>query len=366
MTSPRVAPGVLSRQAWQALDAARHIVARSLDDPLPLVLTDGGLSLFELVAPVSDTARDLVERADGGPVVWVGSPDADPGLTDALAQQLAAHDDPPELELLIGSWDEPGSRLLDAVSVMDRLRSPGGCPWDAQQTHESLTPYLIEEAYECVEALESGTWDDRVEELGDVLLQVLFHARVGHEGDEPFDIDDVAASLVDKLIRRHPHVFAGGPADTAEDVRSSWEEIKAEEKPDRAHPLDGIPAGMPDLVRAGKVVSRLTRAGHLSWLQAQLQQTDRAGVAGAVEQDAREPGTLKQNAAEPGAPEPGTPEPGIQEQNPPEPYGVRQTERHASILLGQVIAAQQDGVDAASALRGLLRRIESASRDRAR
>ncbi len=335
VTSPRVAPGVLSRQAWQALDAAGYVLCRSLRDPLPRALADDGLPLSEQCAPVSDTARELLSHADAGPVVWVGSPDADPGLSDALAHQLAAHEDPPELELLIGSWDEPGSRLLDAVSVMDRLRSPGGCPWDAQQTHESLTPYLIEEAYECVEALESGTGDDRVEELGDVLLQVLFHARVGREGDEPFDIDDIAAALVDKLIRRHPHVFAETPAHTAEDVESSWEEIKAQEKPDRAHPLDGIPAGMPDLARAGKVVSRLTRAGCLPWLQAQLEGSGSTGSDGSVEQDAPEP-----SASERGA------------------------EQHGGILLRQVIAAEQEGVDAASALRGLLRQIESASRNR--
>ncbi|CAN5477237.1 nucleoside triphosphate pyrophosphohydrolase [soil metagenome] len=320
VTSPRVAPGLLSRQAWQALDAAQAVWCRSLDDPLALALAENGVALLEHgESSATALATELLRQAHSGAVVWVGSPDADPGLTDALAHPLAADEDPPELEIVVGSWDTPGSRLLDAVAVMDRLRSPGGCPWDAQQTHESLTPYLIEEAYECVEALEVGTLEHRIEELGDVLLQVLFHARVAQESDdESFDVDDVAGVLVDKLIRRHPHVFAGASADTAADVEASWQQIKAEERPGREHPLDGIPAGMPDLARAGKVVSRLTRAGHLPWLR---EQVDHVASGGQGE------------------------------------------DQHAAALLQQVLDADTDGVDAASALRGLLREIESASRD---
>ena len=114
---------------------------------------------------------------------------------------------------------------------MDRLRSPGGCPWDRAQTHTSLVPYLVEEAHEAAEALESGDRDHMVEELGDVLLQVAFHARVAEEDPEaPFDIDDVAAGIVAKLVRRHPHVFAGGSASTPGEVETSWEAIKAAEQ----------------------------------------------------------------------------------------------------------------------------------------
>ncbi|WP_245627347.1 MazG family protein [Kribbia dieselivorans] len=165
-----------------------------------------------------------------------------------------------------------GSALLEAVVVMDRLRSPGGCPWDAQQTHESLRRYLIEEAHEAAEAITTGDRDHLVEELGDVLLQVLFHARIGQEHDAPFDIDDVAGGLVAKLTRRHPHVFADGDASTPAEVEVEWERIKAAEKaaaaarrsvdrPSRPEVLDGIPATLPSLLAAVKVLGRLERRG---------------------------------------------------------------------------------------------------------
>lgn len=155
-----------------------------------------------------------------------------------------------------------GRRVLELVEVMDRLRSPGGCPWDAEQTHASLVPYLIEESYELVEAIESGDLDHVVEELGDVLLQVVFHARVGQEHPEhPFDIDDVAGRIADKLRRRHPHVFADATVDSPAEVSTRWEEIKAAEKPERDGPLAGVPAALPALERAQKVVARLDRAG---------------------------------------------------------------------------------------------------------
>jgi XTP/dITP diphosphohydrolase len=129
---------------------------------------------------------------------------------------------------------------------MDRLRSPGGCPWDAEQTHESLLPYLLEESYEVVDAVRSGDADHLREELGDLLLQVVFHARVAQEGASPFDVDDVARGIVDKLIRRHPHVFSGAIADDAADVADRWEDLKRAEK-GRTSVLDGIPVSQPAL-----------------------------------------------------------------------------------------------------------------------
>ncbi len=151
--------------------------------------------------------------------------------------------------------------LLELVAVMDRLRSPGGCPWDAEQTHQSLARHLLEETYEVLEALDTGDREHLREELGDLLLQVLFHARVAEEhGSDPWGIDEVARGIVDKLVRRHPHVFAGAPAGDAEDVESSWERLKAAEK-QRTSLLDGIPAAMPALARADKVLARVQRAG---------------------------------------------------------------------------------------------------------
>ena len=153
---------------------------------------------------------------------------------------------------------EPDS-LRALVRVMDRLRSPGGCPWDARQTHESLVPYVLEEAHELAEAIET---DDRAglrEELGDLLLQVVFHARIAAEHPtDPFDVDDVAADLVAKLVRRHPHVFEGAPVEG--DVHVQWDRLKNAEKR-RESALDGIPLALGALARAQKVAARAGRAG---------------------------------------------------------------------------------------------------------
>ncbi|WP_026075162.1 MazG family protein, partial [Cellulomonas massiliensis] len=156
----------------------------------------------------------------------------------------------------------PGAALLELVAVMDRLRSPGGCPWDARQTHASLVPYALEEAYELAEAIEA---DDRAgvrEELGDLLLQVVFHARVAQEdGDDPFDVDDVARDLVAKLVRRHPHVFADArAADDDEGLHVQWDALKKQEK-QRASALDGVPLALGALARAQKLAGRAERAG---------------------------------------------------------------------------------------------------------
>jgi XTP/dITP diphosphohydrolase len=151
--------------------------------------------------------------------------------------------------------------LLELVEVMDRLRRE--CPWDREQTHESLTRYLLEETYETLEAIESGDRAHLREELGDLLMQVYFHARIAQEaprGEGGFDVDDVARGIVEKLVRRHPHVFAGlEVADTAE-VELNWERLKAEEK-QRPGVADGIPAALPALAYADKVLSRFAKAG---------------------------------------------------------------------------------------------------------
>ncbi|WP_342803859.1 MazG family protein [Luteipulveratus flavus] len=273
VTSPRVAAGLLTRDAWQVLGSATQILAADAEDPTTHAVTTSGVEVVTTDEQGLPLARRLVERTGAGDVVWVGSPDGDPGLTDALAAELSRLEEPPEVEVLVGSWDVPGARLLDAVAVMDALRSPGGCPWDAEQTHASLAPYLLEEAHETVEAIETEDLSHLEEELGDVLLQVLFHARVAQEHDqEPFDIDDVAAGLVAKLVRRHPHVFGDGDASTPAEVEASWERIKAAEKPDRAHDdlLAGIPASLPLPLVVDKVRARLARRGGDPALDARL------------------------------------------------------------------------------------------------
>ncbi|WP_405011845.1 MazG family protein [Kitasatospora sp. NBC_01539] len=259
-TTHRVAPGLLSWPAWEALRAAGRVLAADPAHPQLPALRQAGVEV-EIVerASAPALARTLVTAA---PVLWLGSPDGDPGLTDALAR-LAVEEagTAPEIELLPGSYDLPGARLLDLASVMDTLRSPGGCPWDAEQTHETLVKYLVEEAYELVEAIEEGDRGTLREELGDVLLQVFFHSRIAEEHpDDPFSIDDVAGDIVEKLMYRHPHVFGDVEASGSAQVEANWEQLKAAEK-QRESVLDGVPGGLPALAYAAKLVSRVRRAG---------------------------------------------------------------------------------------------------------
>jgi XTP/dITP diphosphohydrolase len=150
--------------------------------------------------------------------------------------------------------------LRELVTVMDRLRSPGGCPWDAQQTHESLVPYLLEETYETLEAIETDDLESLREELGDLLLQVVFHARIAAERDDGFTIDDVAAEIAAKLIRRHPHVFGDAQVDSAADVDAVWFAQKAAEK-GRTSVTDGVPLALPALALAAKLRHRAHKGG---------------------------------------------------------------------------------------------------------
>ena len=152
-----------------------------------------------------------------------------------------------------------GSQLQRLVEVMDQLRSPGGCPWDAEQTHESLLKYLLEESYEFVDAVQSGNRVDMREELGDVLLQVYFHARIAQDDlDDPFTIEDVAQSIADKLIRRHPHVFSDGAAQSTAEVVHNWEAIKRLEK-GRTSALDGVAMSQPALALIEKLLYRASK-----------------------------------------------------------------------------------------------------------
>jgi XTP/dITP diphosphohydrolase len=157
---------------------------------------------------------------------------------------------------------QPHPHLDQLIAVLEHLRAPGGCAWDAEQTHESLTRYLVEEAHELIEAIESGTPDDVLEELGDVLYQVLFHADIAAaRAEHPFTIEDVAAASVAKMVGRHPHVFGDVVADTAEQVAANWEGWKRDQKPERASVLDGVPAGLTALSRAQKVLDKAEGVG---------------------------------------------------------------------------------------------------------
>ena len=262
VTSPRVAPGLLSWPAWQALRSASVVLAPAGHPQLP-ALDEAGIT-YRVVddSEVASLAVDGESLASGGDVVWLPEPGTEPWLWPAGARVLR------------GSVDLPGAHLLDLVATMDRLRVE--CPWDARQTHASLAPHLLEEPYEALEALESGDEQALCEELGDVLLQVVFHARIAAERDDgtSFTVDDVADGIVTKLVRRHPHVFADVAVSGAEDVKRNWDEIKREEKralalrrgaaadgQDAPSALDGVPFGQPALALAAQLQRRAARAG---------------------------------------------------------------------------------------------------------
>ncbi|KQW13609.1 MULTISPECIES: nucleoside triphosphate pyrophosphohydrolase [unclassified Streptomyces] len=256
-TSHRVAPGLLSWPAWQALHAADRVLCADGAHPQLPYLREAGIAVDE----TSPTAEELVGACAGGhTVVVVATGEGEPALTDGLARLAGSgRIQMPELELLPASYDLPGARLLDLVQVMDRIRAE--CPWSSQQTHEGLAKYGIEEAYELVEAIEEGDRDELREELGDVLLQVVFHSRIAEEDpDAPFSVDDVAGGIVAKLIHRHPHVFGDETASTPEEVKAHWLRTKAIEK-QRSSVTEGIPLGQPGLALAAKLASRVRMAG---------------------------------------------------------------------------------------------------------
>lgn len=154
----------------------------------------------------------------------------------------------------------PHPRLDELIALLERLRAPGGCAWDRDQTHASLVQYLVEESAELVEAIESGDDAELVEELGDVLYQVLFHADIATEAGR-FTLEDVAAHMTQKMVGRHPHVFGDVVADTPDAVVATWDAIKAVEKAHRTSVLEGIPSGMPGLALADKMLGRAARVG---------------------------------------------------------------------------------------------------------
>jgi XTP/dITP diphosphohydrolase len=257
-TSHRVAPGLLSWPAWQALREADAVLCADGAHPQLPYLREAGTAVVE----ASPTAQELVDACAGGrTVVVVATGEGEPALTDGLARLAGSgRISMPELELLPASYDLPGARLLDLVQVMDRIRAE--CPWSSRQTHQGLAKYGIEEAYELVEAIEAGDREELREELGDVLLQVVFHSRIAEEDpDAPFSVDDVAGGIVAKLIHRHPHVFGDETAETPEDVKEHWLRTKAEEKR-RTSVTEGVPLGQPGLALAAKLASR-ARTAHL-------------------------------------------------------------------------------------------------------
>jgi XTP/dITP diphosphohydrolase len=252
LTSPRLPAELLTADAW---DAVRTHPVLSASPAEPLVAAGARV---RVVSPADATTECLAEVAAHGTVVWLAGPTGDPDVARALGLRLVRESGLAELELMYGSWDPPGARLLDVVTVMDRLAI--GDPWKREQTHRSLARYLLEEAYEAYDAIEDHDLDALREELGDVLLQVVLHARMAENAEHPWSIDDLAGGLVDKLIRRNPHVFADTEVSDVDEITANWERIKREEKA-RGSVLDGIAPSQPALALAGKILSRARRAG---------------------------------------------------------------------------------------------------------
>lgn len=255
VTSPRLPAGLLTADGWHAVRSFPVLAAGP--SPLAGAIKAAGGGVTYVGGEPEVALAELRALVGVGSVVWLA------GAADPVPPRLAGEfgEGADQIEVLHGSWDPPGARLLDVAAVMDRLRSPGGCPWDAEQTHDSLRPYLLEEAYEAYDALLDGDPRALREELGDVLLQVAFHARIASEDAEGgFDLDDVASDLVAKLIRRHPHVFADRAVTGAAEVSANWDEIKKTEKR-RESALDGVARSQSALALAAKYLSRAGRAG---------------------------------------------------------------------------------------------------------
>ena len=257
VTSPRLPAGLLTAEAWDLLRA--HPVFTPGGSDQVDALRSSGITITE-IEPEPETLVAAV--AEHGTVVWLAGPAGDEDFARRLGLRLAREPSLAELELCYGSWDPPGARLLDAVAVMDRLVSPGGDPWKQQQTHQSLAPYLLEESYEAYDAIAAGDLDALREELGDVLLQVVLHARLAEDlpEDDRWTVDDVAGGLVEKMVRRNPHVFAGEQVGSVEEIIENWERIKKEEKA-RDSVLEGIALSQPALALAAKILQRAERAG---------------------------------------------------------------------------------------------------------
>lgn len=270
------APGLLSFSAWEALTGADAVLLRDPErhpawphleradipvEPIP----DGSLDVRDrrdLLQGRGDPgdrrlASGLCDRAESGTecVVLLGPDDGQLGRAVGLEAARRYI----EVEFIFLAELPAGGELLRLVEVERALRDPAdGCPWDLEQDHASLAPFLVEETYEALDAIAGGDDRELVEELGDVLLQVVFHAQIGADR-HAFTIDDVARGITDKLVGRHPHVFGDAEVADADEVTANWEELKAAEKPGRSGPFDGVASAQPAVPLTAKLVSRAAK-----------------------------------------------------------------------------------------------------------
>jgi XTP/dITP diphosphohydrolase len=251
-------PGLLPIHSWSALMSSDLVLVASEDHPFVPHLDLADLR-WEAVGDLEEPAKWIVRRAQAeGEVAYLFGPGDDEPFTRTLGLEAAREG--VEVEVVYFMLAPKGVELLNLVRIEERLRGPGGCPWDREQTHATLAPYAVEEVYELADAIASGDAEAVREELGDVLLQVVFQAQIAQDAGD-FTIDDVAAGIAAKLVRRHPHVFGDEQVATAEQVMANWEALKAAEKPERAGVFDGVPVALPALQLVAKLQSRAERAG---------------------------------------------------------------------------------------------------------
>ena len=295
-SSPRFAL-LFPPQTWRALDAARPVWVLDAEHPSLPALEVAEIPWEVLAVPEGSgpAGRDLLLIGQGVDPERVATArrQADALLTLAKQRGSATLLLPPvndgplvqlvsdsaarqhiEVEAVYALGEPKGSALLDLVATESRLRGPGGCPWDLEQTHASLARHLVEEAYEVLDAIEEGGPEHLCEELGDLLLQVVFHAQIAQDAGH-FDVDTVARGITEKLVRRHPHVFGDLTVSSASEVLRNWETIKREDE-GRTDPLAGIPSALPALQFAAKLQKRAAEGG--------LGRPDRGGALAAVRQ----------------------------------------------------------------------------------
>jgi XTP/dITP diphosphohydrolase len=272
-----VLPGLLPIHGWSALMTSDLVLTASEDHPftphldaaelrheiVPSPDEGSALARQDLLSGLSpvDKARAewIVDRVrEVGEVTYLFGPSDGEAFTRTLGMEAARAQ--VEVEVVYFGVAPKGTRLLELVAVEERLRGPGGCPWDLEQDHASLGRYAIEEVYELLEAIASGDPEAVQEELGDVLLQVVFHAQIADD-EGTFDIDAVAGGIAEKLVRRHPHVFADVDVADSSEVMRNWEDLKAQEKPERDGPFDGVPTAQPALQLVEKYQKRAAKHG---------------------------------------------------------------------------------------------------------
>lgn len=336
-------PGLLPLHAWTALMSSELVVVADADHPFVPHLDAAGLRWQTVPADAGERpperrnllagpGPDQTARADWvvaraqevGDLAYLFGPADHEAATRTLGMQAANAG--VEVEVVYFGVTPKGTRLLELVAIEERLRGPDGCPWDREQTHASLMRYAVEEVHELAEAVAADDHDAIREELGDVLLQVVFHAQIA-EDEGRYDIDAVAGSIADKLVRRHPHVFGDESAGDASSVMSRWEELKAAEKEERTSPFDGVAGGQPAIPLADKLQQRAAKLG-FDWPD--------AGQENALDQARRQLDELAE--AEPGS------------------------EAFAAALgdaLGALVAAaRRHGIDAEQALRRSAQRFQ--------